>query len=152
MARACRADANTQQVAGNAAHVDSTSLHLCAAGWILSRVGYTFAYILVEDRESAPSNGGCAALTPTRTRKMVVSPLFFLLVWRVELHDAVRQGCEPVEEAAMVEPEVGGETEDVKEDSTSTSTSTSSGTGTSMSTLRPGYIGRRIRDTLVQLT
>ncbi|RSH88994.1 hypothetical protein EHS25_002656 [Saitozyma podzolica] len=37
-------------VAGNAAHVDSTSLHLCAAGWILSRVGYTFAYILIEDR------------------------------------------------------------------------------------------------------
>ncbi|OCF74381.1 hypothetical protein I204_04752 [Kwoniella mangroviensis CBS 8886] len=35
--------------AANASHVDSASLHLYSAGFLISRVAYNLAYILIED-------------------------------------------------------------------------------------------------------
>ncbi|WRT66613.1 uncharacterized protein IL334_003572 [Kwoniella shivajii] len=40
-------------VAANAAHVDSSSLHLYSAIWVLSRIAYTLAYIFIEDRKKS---------------------------------------------------------------------------------------------------
>nr|XP_018263024.1 uncharacterized protein I303_04514 [Kwoniella dejecticola CBS 10117]OBR85182.1 hypothetical protein I303_04514 [Kwoniella dejecticola CBS 10117] len=40
-------------VAANAAHVDASSLHFYAGLWVISRIAYTFAYILIEDRKKS---------------------------------------------------------------------------------------------------
>ncbi|WWD17032.1 hypothetical protein CI109_101469 [Kwoniella shandongensis] len=40
-------------VAANVAHVPAKVLHIAAAGWLISRVIYTFAYILIEDPKLA---------------------------------------------------------------------------------------------------
>ncbi|OCF30689.1 hypothetical protein I317_06411 [Kwoniella heveanensis CBS 569] len=37
--------------AANAAHVDSGSLHLYSAGFLLSRIGYNLAYVLIEEEK-----------------------------------------------------------------------------------------------------
>ncbi|WVF71196.1 hypothetical protein IAT40_005996 [Kwoniella sp. CBS 6097] len=37
--------------AANAAHVDSRSLHLLSAGFLLSRIAYTLAYIFIEEEK-----------------------------------------------------------------------------------------------------
>ncbi|CAD6588249.1 MAG: hypothetical protein TREMPRED_005015 [Tremellales sp. Tagirdzhanova-0007] len=36
-------------VAGNVAHLDSSTLHYCAASYLISRITYNLAYILIED-------------------------------------------------------------------------------------------------------
>jgi uncharacterized MAPEG superfamily protein len=39
------------QAVGNAAHIESRTLHTCAATYLASRIAYNLAYILIEDRE-----------------------------------------------------------------------------------------------------
>ncbi|WRT66614.1 uncharacterized protein IL334_003573 [Kwoniella shivajii] len=39
--------------AANAAHVDSSSLHLYSAGFLISRVAYTLSYIFIEDDQTS---------------------------------------------------------------------------------------------------
>ncbi|WVW84217.1 hypothetical protein I302_106247 [Kwoniella bestiolae CBS 10118] len=39
--------------AANASHVDSSSLHLYSAGFLLSRIAYNLAYIFIEDDTTA---------------------------------------------------------------------------------------------------
>ncbi|ORY26143.1 hypothetical protein BCR39DRAFT_270191 [Naematelia encephala] len=44
--------------AANAAHVDSTSLHICSATYLVSRVAYNLAYVFIDDEKYASLRSG----------------------------------------------------------------------------------------------